>query len=34
MAYRMEDTKAPTYRISDKEELEDYKYRMRRDFEQ
>lgn len=29
----MEDIKPQTYKISDKEELEDYKYRMRRDFE-
>ena len=33
-AYRMDETKAPKYRINDKEELEDYKYRMRRDFEE
>ena len=33
-AYRMEDFKAPRHRVQDESELEDYKYRMRRDFEE
>ena len=33
-AYRMDESKPPKYRINDSEEFEDYKYRMRRDFEE
>jgi hypothetical protein len=30
----MDDFKAPRHRLQEESELEDYKYRMRRDFEE
>lgn len=30
----MDETKQPRHNITDKEEIEDYKYRMRREFEE
>ena len=33
-AYRLDEYKPPRHRLQDETELEDYKYRMRRDFEE